>query len=154
MQTVEEWVKAKGLRVNEAGKDDFTLAHFAADENRVDVLEWLKAQGADLTAESFGRWTPMSRAAEMGHVETMAWLAKQGAADVEEWTGLLMRAVRGSHFDAMTCLWHAKRVMTKLRSGCSPMAHTNDGFGGKNGGWPRRAVRQDVSRRTRPAGVS
>jgi len=76
--TLAEWVKSKGLKVNEKKKiNGQTLAHDAASDNRVDALEWLKAQGADVNARcnNLGS-TPMHFASTPA---TMGWLKANGA---------------------------------------------------------------------------
>jgi len=88
--TVEEWVKSKGLKVNENDRVGRTLAYFAAEEGRVDVLEWLKEQGADVNAKRDGGATPIHRATMYGHINVVKWLMEQGV-DVN---------VRGRHSHA------------------------------------------------------
>jgi len=77
--SVEEWVKAKGLKVSEKDRNGQILTHFAAGEGRVDVLEWLKRQRADVNAKDGNDRAPMHWAARGGHVKAMQWLKENGA---------------------------------------------------------------------------
>jgi len=78
-QTVEKWVEAKGLKVDEKDKNGATLAHLSAGEGRVDVLRWLQGRRVDVNAKDGSDRAPMHYAARGGHIEAMKWLKENGA---------------------------------------------------------------------------
>ena len=106
-QTAAEWAAAKGLKVNEKDEHGRTLAHFAAEEGRVDLLEWLKEQGADVNAKGNQDETPMHWAAKGGHINALEWLKKQGAdvnAKCDPNIAPMHLAAFGGHVEAMKWL--------------------------------------------------
>ena len=78
-KTMEEWLEDKNMEIGEENDDGESLAHFAAQEGRLDVLEWLKTQGANIkNEENRNGWTPLLMAAYGGHIEAMKWFKEHG----------------------------------------------------------------------------
>ena len=118
----EAWADTYGLRLHEKDSKGRTLAHFAAEKGRMDVLKWLQSEGMDVNAKESTNLTPIFFAAKEGHVETMKWLKKQGA-DVRsgDFSGTtpMHLAAQGNHVEAMMWLKeqgasiHAKGVLDR-----------------------------------------
>ena len=49
-----------------------TMAHYAADEGRINILEWLRQQGADLNAVDNGGLTPLGVASQSSGTDSEA----------------------------------------------------------------------------------
>jgi len=106
---VEEWVKAKKLKVGEKDEQGSTLAHFASSDGRVDALVWLKEQGVDVNGkDDFGQ-TPMFVATRYGHIDVMKWLWQQGAdvnAQDDNGETPLFAAVHARQKNSLSSLLH------------------------------------------------
>ncbi len=106
-----QWIEAKGLKIGEKDKDWKTLAHFAAEEGRIDVLEMLYAQDpssikAFVRSGERSNWTPLHFAAFGGQVETMKWLKDHGVDIIARMPGWLPihSAASGGSVEAMKWL--------------------------------------------------
>ena len=123
--SVEDWLAKQPVKLGEKtkwsgfdGDGDFkkgnipfysgsTLMHFAAADDRLDVMKWLKEQGEDVNAENNYTETPMYIASIYGNLEIMKWLKDQGADinfKVRGGRTLMHYAADGGHLEVMKWL--------------------------------------------------
>ena len=57
----------------------FTLLHYAAKENRLEVIEYLVSSGCDINAVDDDGQTPLHKSAMLGHTESVILLIDKGA---------------------------------------------------------------------------
>lgn len=77
--SVDEWMdvhreRIERDRVERYGDRGVTLAHYAAEAGRLDVLEKLASQGVDIHATAVDGRTPFFWAAGGGHLDAMHWI--------------------------------------------------------------------------------
>ena len=86
----------------------FTLLHYAAKENRVEVIEYLVSSGCDINAADDNKQTPLHKSVMFGHTESVKLLIDKGAnvnkVDNNGNTPLLVAIINGGDFCAVKAL--------------------------------------------------
>ena len=66
-------------QINHKYQFGFTLLHYAAKENRVEVIEYLVTSGCDINAVDDDEQTPLHKSAMFGHTQSVQLLIDKGA---------------------------------------------------------------------------
>ena len=86
----------------------FTLLHYAAKENRVEVIEYLVSSGCDINAVDDDEQTPLHKSAMFGRTESVKLLSDKGAkinkVDNNGNTPLHVAIMRGGDFEIVQSL--------------------------------------------------
>ena len=86
----------------------FTLLHYAAKENRVEVIEYLVSSGCDINAADDDKQTPLHKSAMFGHTESVKLLIDKGAnvnkVDNNGNTPLHVAIINGGDFGVVKAL--------------------------------------------------
>ena len=86
----------------------FTLLHYAAKENRVEVIEYLVTSGCDINAVDDDEQTPLHKSAMFGHRQSVQLLIDKGAnvnkMDNNGNTPLHVAVMSGGDFDIIKAL--------------------------------------------------
>ena len=86
----------------------FTLLHYAAKENRVEVIEYLVSSGCDINAADDDKQTPLHKSVMFGHTESVKLLIDKGAnvnkVDNNGNTPLHVAIINGGDFCAVKVL--------------------------------------------------
>ena len=88
--------------INHKYQFGFTLLHYAAKENRVEVIEYLVTSGCDINAVDDDEQTPLHKSAMFGHVQSIQLLIDKGAivnkVDINGNTPLHVAIMSGGNF--------------------------------------------------------
>ena len=86
----------------------FTLLHYAAKENRVEVIEYLVSNGYDVNAADDDEQTPLHKSAMFGHTKSVKLLIDKGAnvnmVDINGNTPLHVAIINGGDFEVVKVL--------------------------------------------------
>eukprot|EP00300_Choanocystis_sp_HF-7_P042892 c9559_g1_i3.p1 GENE.c9559_g1_i3~~c9559_g1_i3.p1 ORF type:complete len:177 (-),score=30.51 c9559_g1_i3:111-641(-) len=96
------------IKDNPIDRHKHTTMHFAAMENRIELLKFLCEFGCDVNCQSTGGWTPIHYAANCGHADVIQILYEHGAdinaVSTSDGETALMRSVWGLSVDAFESL--------------------------------------------------
>ena len=96
------------LQIDHKYQFGFTLLHYAAKENRLEVIEYLVSSGCDINAVDDDGQTPLHKSAMLGHTESVKLLTDKGAnvnqIDNNGDTPIHVVIISGGDFDIVKAL--------------------------------------------------